>query len=463
GQFFDRKNGSIRPRDLAKHISAFANASGGLIAIGVDDNGTVSGITADQENHFRQAPIDFLLTPPPYQIEVVSVNIDGKSLKIMLFHISSYDSGIIKLRDGKAYQRYGDSSRELNHDQLLALEYSRGIRNFEANIVPYATLNDLDMKAVKDYAEIVSLEYGNELDLLKSRALIIPTADNEFKITNAGIILFGKRPTQFLPSARVRFLRYEGTTAGVGTDFNLVKEVTLEKPLVKIVEEAKSLISAQLREFQRLDKSGKFVKIPEYPAFAWVEGLINAVTHRDYSISGDHIRIIMFDDRMEFFSPGCLPNIVTIENIKETRYSRNPLIARVLADYGYVRELNEGVKRMYIDMENMFLDPPEFSEPNKSAVKLVLKNNYAMRSVRRMESIQQVVTTDIWNELNSFEQEIVIYMTNMGQSRLQALAFMTGKSARTVREHMKKLIVMGIVKEHAASPNDPHKYFTIGE
>ena len=100
----------------------------------------------------------------------------------------------------------------------------------------------------------------------------------------------------------------------------------------------------------------------KYPEFAWLEGLVNAVTHRDYSISGEYIRVTMFDDRIEFLSPGRLPSIVTVENIQTTRFSRNPLIARVLSDFGWVRELNEGVKRIYTDMKLYFLDPPIFSD-----------------------------------------------------------------------------------------------------
>ena len=90
----------------------------------------------------------------------------------------------------------------------------------------------------------------------------------------------------------------------------------------------------------------EFKTVPEYPEFAWFEGLVNAVTHRDYSFRGDYIRVSMFDDRLEIVSPGALPNIVTLDNMRTTRYSRNPRIARTLVEFGWVRELNEGVKRI---------------------------------------------------------------------------------------------------------------------
>ena len=79
---------------------------------------------------------------------------------------------------------------------------------------------------------------------------------------------------------------------------------------------------------------GKPKIIPEYPEFAWFEGLVNAVAHRDYAHSGDHIRVMMRDDRTEMLSPGKLPNVVTLENMRHTRWARNPVMAGALAGFG---------------------------------------------------------------------------------------------------------------------------------
>ena len=114
----------------------------------------------------------------------------------------------------------------------------------------------------------------------------------------------------------------------------------------------------------------------------------------------------MYDDRIEFSSPGRLPSIVTVDNIQTTRFSRNPVIARVLSDFGWVRELNEDVKRIYTDMASYFLDPPVFSEPNGNTVLLVLKNNIAARSLRRMES-QRIVFDKRWESLSALDRETV--------------------------------------------------------
>ena len=354
--------------------------------------------------------------------------------------------------------RIGDQSKKLIPDEVIRLEYARGVRSFEEQIAEDATWDDLDPDALKLYAEQMNSEVSTVFELLKARG-VIKVKNDVVQITNAGVLLFGKYPTQFLPNARVRFLRYDGTIEGVGQSMNIIKDVVVEKALPLLLIEMKALLSSQMREFQTLDEDGRFRKYPEYPEFAWLEGLVNAVTHRDYSIRGEHIRIKMFDDRIEFLSPGKLPNIVTVENIRTTRYSRNPIIARILTDLGWVRELNEGVKRIYIDMENLFLDPPSYSEPRENVL-LILRNNIAMRSMRRLEEIKNIISQEKWNVLDPLERKIILLVANIERCTMKDLIEATGKSRVTVAKRLANLMPT-IVKEHKTSPNDPTKFYTL--
>ena len=336
--------------------------------------------------------------------------------------------------------------------------YARGVRSFEEQIVEDATFDDLDPETLTLYGEKMNTEVSTIRDLLCARGAI-RVKDGVERITCAGILLFGKMPTQFIPCARVRFLRYDGTHEGVGGMINIVKDEVVELPLPRLLLRMKDILASQMREFQTLDEDGTFKKHPEYPEFAWLEGLVNAVTHRDYSISGEYIRIKMFDDRIEFLSPGKLPNIVTVENIRTTRYSRNPVIARVLSDFGWVKELNEGVKRIYIDMENFFLEPPVYSEPGNN-VQLVLKNNIAMRSMRRVEEIINRITAERWRSFDALERKIVILVSNYDRCTMRDLIDYTEKSRVTIQKRLKKLIP-DVIVEHKTSENDPQKFYTL--
>jgi len=376
----------------------------------------------------------------------------------MLVHVKPSLNRVIKMKDGKIYLRIGDHSNLLTVDEAIRLEYARGVRSFEEQIVEDATFDDLDPETLTLYGEKMNTGVSTIRDLLRARGAI-RVKDGVERITCAGIVLFGKMPTQFIPCARVRFLRYDGTHEGVGGMINIVKDEVVELPLPRLLLRMKDILASQMREFQTLDEDGTFKKHPEYPEFAWLEGLVNAVTHRDYSISGEYIRIKMFDDRIEFLSPGKLPNIVTVENIRTTRYSRNPVIARVLSDFGWVKELNEGVKRIYIDMENFFLEPPVYSEPGNN-VQLVLKNNIAMRSMRRVEEIINRITAERWRSFDALERKIVILVSNYERCTMRDLIGYTEKSRVTIQKRLKKLIP-DVIVEHKTSENDPQKFYTL--
>ncbi len=124
----------------------------------------------------------------------------------MLFHIAPCFDNIIKLKSGEVFLRVGDSSRKLTPEQYLSLEYSRGTKSFEATIIEDATLNDLDSSLMNQYVEISGVSASSAHDILKARGLI-KEKSGKTQITVVAILLFGKIPTQFLQSARVRFLK----------------------------------------------------------------------------------------------------------------------------------------------------------------------------------------------------------------------------------------------------------------
>lgn len=242
---------------------------------------------------------------------------------------------------------------------------------------------------------------------------------------------------------------------------NVVKDVTFDKALPTTIREARSFINTQLRDFTFLGSDGRFVTLPEYPEFAWFEGMVNAIVHRRYDNQGDHIRIKMFDDRLEIYSPGALPASVTLENIKEERYSRNPKLAAALTQYKWVRESNEGVGRIFQEMHDYFLDDPVYEEPNKSAVQLILKNNILARKDRETGRVSNLVTPELFSELNEQEEAIVRHLYNSGRLTASEAAEIIERTSKTARLRLSDLIDKGIVEVHGSSRNDPKRYYTL--
>ena len=461
-KYFDRKSAKIRPSDLAHIISAFANADGGTIVIGINDKGDVEGIDyAGEEkiNSFVNAPKDFCRPMPIYKEEFLNVtNIDMQPDRLLLLHIYESIDQIIRTSNDYTFLRIGDRTKELRGDDLRNLEYAKSTRHYEDEADWDATIDDLDKELLREYKLRIDAENLSDEQILKARGFI-KNINGEERLSHAAVLLFAKNISRFYPNCRIRFLRYDGTFAGVGTNINIIRDKNIEAPLLYIIDEARKFIKTQLREFTMLNiKSGKFQIVPEYPEFAWQEGLVNAVTHREYAMLGSFIKVSMYDDRLEIESPGKLPNIVTVANIKETRYSRNPRISRVLTEFGWVRELNEGVNRIYSDMKNFFLDEPLYKEKEQSLL-LVLKNNIVMRHLRQKLHSKENIGVDIWNGLDSIEQILLTYMINRGPASRAELSDYIKKSDRTILNRLNHLLNVGLIEADGkkSSPNRIYK------
>ena len=122
------------------------------------------------------------------------------------------------------------------------------------------------------------------------------------------------------------------------------------------------ILDNEIKEHTKLGTDGLFHTTPEYPEFAWKEIIINSIAHRDYSIKGTDIQIKMFDDRITVESPGILPGIVRLNNLRTVHFSRNPNIARFLHEYDYVQEFGEGIDRMFNEMAAAGLPAPEYHD-----------------------------------------------------------------------------------------------------
>lgn len=239
----------------------------------------------------------------------------GKDNHVIVMHIEPSMEVHANQAD-EVFMRIGDKSKKLSFEDRMSLMYDKGERFFEDKIVPDATISDLDMDFVESYVKRIGY-LKTPVEYLKENKGFLRENQGELQVSSAAILLFGKNPQLYFPRARVRFIRYEGT------------------------EE-------------------KFVTEEEYPKFVRQEVVVNAVTHRDYSIRGTDIQIKMFDDRLVVESPGKLPGLVRAENIRHTHFSRNPKIAEFLKAYSFVKEYGEGVYRMCKELDAVGLQNPKY-------------------------------------------------------------------------------------------------------
>jgi ATP-dependent DNA helicase RecG len=307
-----------------------------------------------------QANIDFCRPPVPARHrQVECVDGRGRPSDLLVFEIESSDVVHANQKE-EVFLRIGDENRRLGFTQRQELLYDKGQASYEAHPVDGAGFDLLDEELLAEYASAINAPDAHRM--LRARGLA-----TEKSLTIAGCLLFGEEPQRFFPEAFVRVLRYQGQERGSGARQQLIEDVRLEGPIPRQLLEAQAQVQ-RLRPARRaLRSSGRFGDVPLVPEDAWLEGIVNAVVHRSYSMAGDHIRVEIFDDRIEISSPGRFPGLVELgDPLKTTRFARNPRIARVCADLNFGQELGEGIRRIFEEMRHAGLTDPVYRQTSGS-------------------------------------------------------------------------------------------------
>ena len=362
-QTFDCKSIQIEPKALAVPIVAFANADGGVIAIGVSDKTRkIEGVDQHTEklNELLRVPFDFCNPSVPVTCSYLPcTDKDGNENRILLMEVPASSSLHTNQAD-EAFMRVGDKSRKLTFDERVQLMYDKGERYYEDTAVYGATIDDIDMDAVADYAKLVGYGKSPLQYLRENNGFVRTNKKGEEEVSTACVLLFGKYPQKFFPRARTRFIRYEGVDEKVGAEMNVIKDVTFEGTILNQIKKTIEFIETQVREHTFLGQHAQFVTKRDYPEFVIQEMTVNACCHRAYNIKGTEIQIKMFDDRLVFESPGKLPGQVKPNNIRHTHFSRNPKIAAFLKAYHFVKEFGEGFDRICREQEANGANVPSF-------------------------------------------------------------------------------------------------------
>ncbi|MDI7275322.1 MAG: ATP-binding protein [Anaerolineae bacterium] len=332
-------------QQIARVLAALANTSGGAVFLD----------TKGDEPQEREAATDraieaALSCDPPLILPLPQpVELDGR-----IFLLVAVPPGLphVYACGGTYWARQGASNVALGPRALRELFLARSDRGLEGEPVPGGTAEDLDWEAVLAYAESLPHPSASPQELLRQRGGL--TSDG--RPTYAGILLFGREPQRFLPSAEILLARYPG--AAMGDLF--LKEVA-RGALPQQIRQAEAFLAANMRHGARIDALERAER-SEYPLPAVRECIVNAVAHRDYRIRGEEIRALLFADRLEVYSPGRLPGHVTVENLVHERYARNQILVQVLADMGFVERLGYGIDRMLALMRAEGLPAPTFEE-----------------------------------------------------------------------------------------------------
>lgn len=388
-----------------------------------------------------QAAIDFS-HPPVRAVSrlVPCVNTAGQNDHLLVIDVEPSDVVHANHKD-EVHLRVGDETRKLTFVQRQELLYDKGQAAYEASAVPGTSAADLRQEIIGPYAE--ALGHPDMSRLLSARGFATRCGD----LTVAGLLLFGDQPQQHLPTALVRVLRYRGLERGTGARQQLVEDVRCEGPIPEVLGLARQAMSRLQPTRRALGASGRFEPRGLVPEDAWLEGLVNAVVHRSYSMAGDHIRVEIFDDRIEVESPGRFPGLVALNDpLNSTRFARNPRIARVCADLSLGQELGEGIRRMFEEMRLAGLADPMYRQ-TPASVQLSLSGTPADRELEA--------------RLPPGSREVLTAIRDAGRLGTGDLAQVLGVSRPVAIRRLTSLRNAGLIAWVGNSRRDPRAYWQL--
>lgn len=361
-----------RQSDLAERLCGMANAKGGIIIIGVNDHRKIIGLAHPHQavdallRAARQVQPTLVFDPPEPEI----YSIAGKQLVVACIPANGEP---LYQASGVCWIRRGTYTVPLTVAEMFEAGHDRGLLSWELQFPLDATLDAIDSNRVEAYLKQRSpksragASLGTLEEVLIGLKCARKNAQGEVIPTNAGLLFFGRDPQQYILQSEVVCVLFRNSLGTGGyVDRKIVGGTTLD-----LIDEAEAFlrkyvaVGARIEGFKRID-------LPEYPLEALREAVVNAVVHRDYSRSGESIRIFYYPDRLEVHSPGLLLPGITVEKMQRgdvTSKLRNPTLATLLREVpGYMERMGTGIRLMLQETREMGLPPPVFREAEEFVV-----------------------------------------------------------------------------------------------
>lgn len=357
------KRDTLDNRALAKEIVAFANLRGGRVLLGVDDDGSVVGITRDRLEEWIMTTCRDKICPEliPYY-EIIRDVEPGKDVAIVQVDRGWAVHNVWHNNHRTYYIRVGTQSREASAEELERLFQQRGAFRLEVRGVSGSSMDDFDYRRLNDYFQrIRSQETPGRDDTNAWQNLLVNTEflvdeDDTTPATVAGLLLFCANPNRFLPQAGIDAVAYPGKEK----DYAAKERSAIRGPMTALfgseglvenglVEQAVEFIRRNTEVSAGLADGARREERWLYPEEAIREAIVNALVHRDYLLSGTTVELSIYEDRLEVVSPGRLPNGITPQRmITGCRSARNQLLKDVMRDYGYLEHMGMGVPRKIV-------------------------------------------------------------------------------------------------------------------
>ncbi len=424
---------------VAEYVAAFANAEGGVLILGIENGGVVTG-----HRYPAKAVTAILETPRarlrPPQLEGFVVEHDGAEL--LVFDVPASDVPVQVDGDGFPL-RMGDRTVQASESQIQALKFRGLAESWEAQPSRMG-VRDLDPSLIERARRGSGLTaLSNEAYLLKRK--LADRRGTDIALRRAAELLFAADGPDH-PNAGVRVFRVIGTERRVGVEHNVEEKPRIEGNLPSVVASAFAVIEGLIRRPSRL-RGIRFQEVPEYPEFSWKESVLNAIAHRDYSVEGRTTEVWFFEDRFEVSSPGGLIPDLTLDELlrlERRHMSRNPRTVRGFVDLSIMRDQGEGIPRMFAEMEGFFLPAPTIEARPREFV-VTLRNTPALT-----EADKDFVGSLGLAEISDIEFRALLEAYRRGRVNNARLREMTGLDTLSASALLRRLRDRELLTLHAA-------------
>ena len=397
--FLDLKSADIKPAKLSKTISAFANTSGGEIYVGINEQTTMDGKERvwsgfpDEEAANGIFQVIQELDPLGGNVSGQFISADGYPGLVLVLTVFKSQS-IIAASDGSVYIRRNAQSLKVSDASLEALRFDKGVKSFEDEIA------DVEQNAVSNSETIIefllsAIPTGEPKVWLEKQRVMVGD-----RPTVAAVLLYSDIPQTIIPKrSAIKILRYQ-TKSVAERDFLASDPETIEGPVYSLIYDAVERTKEIIEGIEKAGPGG--LERISYPQEALHEIITNAVLHRDYSIVMD-IQVRIFDNRVEIESPGRLPGHVTLENIQNTQFARNPKIVRLINKFKNPpnKDVGEGINTVFEAMEKLRLKRPLLEEREGSVVVILKHESLAspeqivIEYLKKEEEITNAIARDL--------------------------------------------------------------------
>lgn len=346
--------------DIGEALVSFSNADGGAVLIGVEDDGTITGIPHKEEEIQTML---HAINSHVYKDQQLPLNNASKLVledKIILyFSVNKGTTMIYQLPDGRCVRRKDRSTMPASIDQIQFERQEIKAREYDSQFVDGAIVTDLDLRLLQGIAD----QYikGLSIERYLQQIGLAEYAQNGLRLKKASLLLFATDIDRWHPRSQVRILKVKGNKLEAGEKYNVISDDIVKGNIFELILKSWEHLRSYLAYKTEFGTNSKFEQKYIFPEDAVREVILNAIAHRDYSIA-NAIEIYIFNDRMEIKSPGALLSTLTIKNLYElegSHESRNPLIASVLRENKLMREIGEGMKRIFSLMQEQKLEKPE--------------------------------------------------------------------------------------------------------